>query len=189
MNRQTFLSKLRDGLSGIPAGMREEILADYAAHFNEGESAGRTDAQVAQALGDPDRLARELKAEAGLRRWEEERNPNAAAGAIFAVLGLATIDILILLPILMAVGGTLFGLFIGTIACFFAGGSVFVVGLFNGPIPMDATPLQAVLMGLGLMAGSVACGALLILVTTVLVNLLVRYARLHYRLLKPAVEA
>ncbi|OYW97171.1 MAG: hypothetical protein B7Z12_22070, partial [Caulobacter vibrioides] len=32
---------------------------------------GRTEAEAAAALGDPDRLARELRADAGLRRWEE----------------------------------------------------------------------------------------------------------------------
>jgi uncharacterized membrane protein len=191
MNRQTFLSRLREGLSGLPPTAKEDILADYAAHFAEAESAGRSDVEVAQALGDPDRLARELKAEQGLRRWEEERNPNAAVGAIFAVLGLATIDILILLPILLSIGGALFGLFIGAIGCFFAGSWVFVSGAFGGgaSLPFDANPLGGALIGLGMMSGSIAFGALLMLVTTGLVNLLVRYARLHYRLLKPAVES
>ena len=42
---------------------------------------------MAVALGDPARLARELRTEAGLKRWETERNPSAAASAVFAVLG------------------------------------------------------------------------------------------------------
>lgn len=189
MNRQAFLSRLRDGLAGLPPSTRDEIVADYAAHFAEGESAGRSEEKVAQALGDPARLARELRAEQGLKRWEEEKNPTAAVAAVFAVLGLATIDLLILLPILLGVGGALFGLFIAAIACFFAGGSVFVVALFHGPVPMAATPLQAMFLGLGVMSASICGGAMLMLITTFLVNLLVRYARLHYRLLKPAVAA
>jgi len=44
--------------------------------------------------------AAELRAEADLKRWEEQRNPSAAASAIFAVLGLGALDVLILLPIL-----------------------------------------------------------------------------------------
>ena len=46
-----------------------------------GIAAGRTEAEVASALGDPVRLARELKAEAGIQRWHQEKNPSAAAGA------------------------------------------------------------------------------------------------------------
>jgi uncharacterized membrane protein len=41
---------------------------------------------------------------------------------------------------------------------------------------------------LGLMAGAVFIGALLTIVTVWLVNGLVWFARLHYRLLKPAIE-
>ena len=49
-------------------------------------------------------------------------------------------------------------------------------------------PFAAILMGLGLMAGAVFIGALLTIVTVWLVNGLVWFARLHYRLLKPALE-
>ena len=38
------------------------------------------------------------------------------------------------------------------------------------------------------MAGAVAIGALLSVVTILLVNALIWFARLHYRLLKPALE-
>ena len=193
MNRQVFISRLREGLSGLPRASADEIVADYDAHFTEGEASGRTEAQIAQALGDPGRLARELKAEAGLRRWEEKRSPNAAAGAVFAVLGLGAIDILILLPILGAVGGVLFGLIMACIGVFFAGGWVFGSGLLGthsgvGVGGFDATPAQAVLAGMGLMSGSVAVGALLALAVVALINALVWYGRLHYRLLKPAIE-
>jgi uncharacterized membrane protein len=193
MNRQAFISRLREGLAGLPPGAADEIVADYEAHFAEGEATGRSEAQIAQALGDPGRLARELKAEAGLKRWEERRSPNAAAGAIFAVLGLGAIDLLILLPILGAVGGVLFGFAMACIGVFFAGGWVFGSGLLGtttgvGIDGFAATPLQAVLAGIGLMSGSVAIGALLALTVVALINALVWYGRLHYRLLKPAIE-
>ena len=48
--------------------------------------------------------------------------------------------------------------------------------------------LAAVLAGLGLMSGSIAIGALLSVCTIWLVNGLVWFARLHYRLLKPALD-
>lgn len=187
MNRQQFLDRLRAGLGALPKDEADDIVSDYAAHFAEGEAAGRPPEAVAQALGDPGRLARELRAEAGLKRWEENRNPSAAAGAVFAVLGLATLDILILLPLLMAIGGVLLGLAVAVIGVFFGGCAAFVVGLTGGAFGVTDNPFQAVFVGLGLMSGSVAGGAVWMLIVSVLVSLLVRYGRLHYRLLKPAV--
>lgn len=185
MTRQAFLDRLRLGLAGLPAHTIAEIVADHEAHFAEGEAAGRTEAEVAQALGDPGRLARELRAEAGLKRWEAERNPSAAASAIFAVLGLGAIDLLILLPIVLSIAGALLGLFVAVIALFGAGGLVFAIGPFMAP---PGGVAAAILAGVGLMAGSLSLGAVLSLVTIGFVNALVWYGRLHYRLLKPAIE-
>jgi uncharacterized membrane protein len=185
MTRQAFMARLREGLRGLPAQSQADIAADYEAHFTEGAAAGRSEAEVAAALGDPGRLARELRAEAGLKRWEAERNPSAAASAVFAVLGLGALDILILLPILMGVGGAMFGIGVAIIAVFVAGGAVFAVGPFTG---MPGGPAAAVLAGIGLMTGAVSAGAVLAMATIGLVNALVWYGRLHYQLLKPALE-
>lgn len=183
MNRAEFLSRLRKGLVGLPVSTAEEIAADYEAHFDDGVAAGRTEAEVAAALGDPDRLARELKAEAGIKRWRQEQNPSSAAAAVFAVLGLGAVDILILLPILMGVIGTIFGFFIGAIGFFIGGAVMLAVGPFTA---FPGGPLAAILGGLGLMAGAVFAAALLSVATIWLVNGLIWFARLHYRLLKPA---
>ena len=128
MTRQAFLARLRDGLRGLPAQTQADILADYETHFAEGAAAGRSEAEVAAALGDPGRLARELRAEHGLKRWEEERNASSAGAAVFAVLGLGAIDIIVLLPILMGVVGALIGIAVAVIAVFFAGGVMFAAG-------------------------------------------------------------
>jgi uncharacterized membrane protein len=185
MTRQAFIDRLRLGLSGLPPKAIAEIVADYEAHFTEGEAAGRTEAEVAEALGDPARLARELRAEAGLKAWEQNRNASGAAAAVFAVLGLGAIDILILLPILMGVGGAIFGIAVALIAVFLAGGVVFAAGPFTG---LPGGPVVAILAGLGMMSGAASLGALLVICTIGLVNALVWYGRLHYRLLKPALE-
>ena len=185
MTRQAFMARLREGLAGLPAQTVADIVADYETHFADGVAAGRSEADVAAALGDPGRLARELRAEIGLKAWEENRNPSGAAAAVFAVLGLGAIDILILLPILMGVGGAMFGIAIAVIAVFFAGGVVFAAGPFTG---IAGGPGVAILAGIGLMSGAASIGAILTICTIGLVNALVWYGRLHYRLLKPALE-
>lgn len=186
MTRQAFMARLREGLRGLPPQAVADIVADYEAHFTDGEAAGRSEAEVAAALGDPDRLAREIRAESSLNRWREERSPGAAAAAVFAVLGLGAIDILILLPILMAVAGTIIGIGVAVIAVFFVGAFVFAAGPFLDP---PGGPATALLGGIGLMAGSASGGAVLTIICIGLMNALVWYGRLHYRLLTPALEA
>jgi uncharacterized membrane protein len=185
MTRADFLARLRAGLVGLPTATAADIVADYESHFADGVAAGRSEAEVAEALGDPDRLARELRAESSAERWRQEKNPSAAAAAVFALIGLGAVDILFLLPLLMGVLGAIFGVFIALVAVFFAGGAVMVAGPFAGP---PGGPLTAILLGLGMMAASVAAGGLMTIGTIGLVNACVWYARLHYRLLKPALE-
>ena len=182
MSRQIFMEQLRKGLRRLPPAVVDEITADYEAHFTEGAAAGRSETELAAALGDPDRLARELRAEAGLKRWEAERSPSAAAGAVWAVFGLGAVDLLILLPVLTSLGGTLlsfvFIAFIGVCA----GAMLFIAGPF---VIRDGVVAAEMLAGLGVMAASVCLAAVTALVTIGLVNALVWYGRLHMRLLKP----
>ncbi|HEY1427184.1 MAG TPA: DUF1700 domain-containing protein [Caulobacteraceae bacterium] len=185
MTRQEFIARLKAGLAGLPPQAQADLAADYETHFNEGVAAGRSEADIAAALGDPDRLARELRAEAGAARWQTERNPEAAAAAVFAVLGLGAIDVLILLPILIGVVSTLCALFIAAMVFFFVGAAVLTTGPFAGA---GAAVAAQMLGGLGLMAMSVTTASILTLISIGLVNGLIWYGRLHYRLLKPAID-
>jgi uncharacterized membrane protein len=185
MTRQAFLDRLRAGLRGLPAPTIAEIIADYDAHFSEGVAAGRGEAEIAAALGDPDRVVREMRAEAGLKRWEEERNPSAAANAVFAVLGLGAIDILVLLPIVLPIAGTLLGFLVASLAMLGVGALMFAAG----PFFIVGAPVAAIILaGLGLICAGVCFGCLTSAASIGFVNALVWYGRLHIRLLKPALE-
>ncbi|CCE05244.1 conserved membrane hypothetical protein [Bradyrhizobium sp. STM 3843] len=185
MNRVAFLTILNDGLAGLPAREVDDIIADYMSYFDEAEAAGRSEVDVAAALGDPRRLARELRAETGLRHWENRRSLGNSAAALLALGSLATVDILFLLPILFAV--MLVMLVIGLI--------VLVLGIVGiglllslvkvGHFASIAAMLLRAVAGIGLIAGSVGGGALLLLALNGAVKMLGNHARLHYRLLKP----
>ncbi|MBC2664619.1 DUF1700 domain-containing protein [Novosphingobium flavum] len=185
MKRNEFIRRLRAGLKGMTPADVEEIVADYEAHFEAAAEDGRSEEEVSDALGNPSRMARELRLEAGIKSWESERTPSSAWSVILAFLGLATIDILVLLPIVLPVLGVFFGLMVATVSVFIAGGFVLVAGPFSG-FPGGA--LVAVLAGLGLMAAAVAAGALLGIVGTWLVNAAKWFGRLHYRLIEPAIR-
>ena len=74
MTREAFLAALRGGLAVLSPGQIDDVLADYRSHFDEGLADGRSEEEISAALGDPTRLAAELRAEAGFRRWENSRS-------------------------------------------------------------------------------------------------------------------
>lgn len=185
MTRDEFLRRLRRGLDGVPQAAADDILGDYEAHFAAASAEGRSDAEVAEALGDPARLARELRLEAGIRRWEEARSPSSAWTAVIAFLGLGAIDILVLLPLLLPAIGVIVGLYGALLALFVAGGATLIAGPFSGfPGGIPA----ALLAGLGLMSAAVAFAALLSIAAIGLVNALLWFGRLHYRVIEPAIK-
>ncbi|MGZ5931673.1 MAG: DUF1700 domain-containing protein [Rhizomicrobium sp.] len=189
MNRIAFLRILRAGLAGLPAQEIDDIAADYTAYFDEAHASGRSEEEVATALGDPRRLTRELRAEAGLRHWENHRSLGKSAAALLALGGLAAVDVLFLLPLLFAV----------MLAVLVIGLVIFVLGIVGIGLllslvkigqfaSLSAIVLRAV-AGIGLIATSAGCGALLLLALNEALTMLGRFARLHYRLLKPEQNA
>jgi uncharacterized membrane protein len=185
MNRMAFLHSLSEGLAGLPDREIDDILADYSAYFEEARASGRSEEDVATALGDPRRLARELRAESGLRRWENHRSLGNSATVLLAIGGLAAVDIFFLLPILFAV----------TLAMLIICLVIFVLGIIGFGLLLSlfkiasfasitAMVLRA-MAGIGLIAGSVGCGVLLLFALNGAVKMLGNYARLHYRLLRP----
>jgi len=186
MTRSEFLEQLRRGLSGMPQAAVDDIVCDYDTHFSDALAAGRNEAEVAAALGDPTRLARELRAEAGMKNWETSKSPSSATSAILGIAGLGALDILILIPIFSGLVGMLVGVFTAAIGTFIGGGVVFAAGPFMG---LPGGVFGALLGGLGLMAGALTIGLLALAATIGLVNATIWYARLHYRVVKPALDA
>lgn len=181
MKKTDFLDILCRRLSGMPESEIDEIIADYARHFEDGIAAGRSEEEIASALGDPMRLARELRAEAGFRRWEQSRTPANFAVAVFGFVALVAVDFVFLLPVLAILAlltmiGGIVAVMLGLI------GLVLVLraGLFG------LHSLARAMAGLGLLGFGIGGGALLVILVDWVVRLLSKYARLHYTLLRHA---
>jgi len=187
MNGSAFLSRLRDGLAGLPPKEIDEIVADYAAHFSDGTAAGRSEDDVAAALGDPSRLAKELRAEAGLRHWQQRRSAGNFIAAIFAFIGLATVDVILLLPLLFTVALIFFIFAVVLFALLLAGIGLLLSILIPASFDTIVGAIARGFAGAGLVAGAIGGGALLLLILDGLVHLLGRYSRVHYRLLDPSI--
>jgi uncharacterized membrane protein len=163
MTRESFLAALRGGLAGLPQYQIDDALADYQSHFNEGIADGRSEEEIAAALGDPVRLAREVRAEAGFRRWESSRSAGSLAGVMMGLLGLAAIDVVFMLPFMFVIAGILFAVGIGVIAAFVVGVALSLFSLFPGMAWFGLTgnlggALASLLAGLGLIFGGIGFG-------------------------------
>ena len=179
MTRAQFLDTLRHRLRGLPSDEIDELVDDYASHFAEGLADGRSEAEIAAALGDPARLARELRAEAGLRRWETAQTPANFYAALAGFLALVAVDFVFLLPlaaVAVVVGLVMLGLCIAGVAL--------VMRLFHLDHGLTLGYLTRILSGIGLLGFGIGGGALLLLVIGYVVRLLGRFARLHYTLLQ-----
>lgn len=101
MNQNEFLQQLSLGLERLPVAEREDILSDYRAYFNDALADGRSEADVAAALGDPQRLARELMAERKLKIWEANKTPANLGQVLGALAGLGALNMLLAFPYLL----------------------------------------------------------------------------------------
>ncbi|NEH47449.1 DUF1700 domain-containing protein [Rhizobium leguminosarum] len=184
MNKNAFLNTLQRGLGGLPAEEIEEIISDYAAHFAESESRGRSEAEVVSALGDPARIARELRADIGLKRFETHWSLSNLIAAAMALAGLAIIDLLLLLPLLMFAILLMVGFAAGLVAICAAGLKVIVTALLFYSNDALISLLARLCIGAGLVSGFFGGGALLLMGLGTGIRVLGNYARLHFRLVQ-----
>ena len=63
MNKKTFFEELDKYLIGISKEDKDEILEDYKEHFIIGKRKKRTEAQIAKSLGNPKKIARDIRRE------------------------------------------------------------------------------------------------------------------------------
>jgi len=176
--RLTFLTSLKAGLRGAPPEAIDDIVSDYTSHFEVGAVKGRSEEDIAAALGDPLVLADELRVEMRIDRWKAAPSPGAAAKLIGAVIGLGAINALlafIMLPLLCLV---YFVVLVAVVAIFGAGVWLLFAGASLG---LDIA--ARLLVGAGLIFSAITLAALLGLASIWLIGALGRYARLHYRLL------
>ena len=81
-----FLTRLERCLKHMSAGEKQDILADYREHFEIGAAAGKSEAQIAEALGGPELLAKMFSAMGAAGRAHESRGIQASLRMLGAFL-------------------------------------------------------------------------------------------------------
>jgi uncharacterized membrane protein len=180
MTRTEFLAALRAGLRGAHPEVIDEIVADYTAHFEEGAAADRNESDVASALGDPLRLADELRMELRIEAFEAAPSARTAARVIAGAVGIGVLSVVLLCVIgpLLVVAAS--GAVLGILSAIAAG----IWFLFAGTsLGLPGGTATIVLCAFGLLSAGISAAAVLVLASKLLVAAIARYARFHYRLL------
>jgi uncharacterized membrane protein len=179
VTRALFLSRLQQGLRGLPQDEIDDIVADYDAHFSDAIASGRSEADVAASLGDPRALGNELRAETRLRRWETRRNPRNFVRAGLALIGLQAFNIVVVMPVVLVL--LMAACIVAYVLYIVAGVGLHLAG---GILSGTGNVVVPAMVGIGMLFGVIGVGAVVALLLDGGLRLLARYARLNYRLLK-----
>ena len=171
------MTALKKGLHTLPADVVDGIVADYDSFFEEGLRAGRSETNLLDALGNPARLAAELRLAVSGEQFRADRTARSALRTFSTAFGLVLADALLLLPVsvLLLTGAAL-------ALCVAVG---LLYGLYLLVLAPFATGAGAALLftGIGFLSGAVAGGAALLLISGFIVKWFTRYGRMHSRLL------
>ncbi|WP_339230250.1 DUF1700 domain-containing protein [Oceanobacillus sp. FSL K6-2867] len=97
MNKDQFFSKLNVSLKKLPSQEREDILQDFDEHFTIGLEEGKTEEQIAESLGSPQQIAKDLTAAYHVEKVEETITTANIFRAVWAVIGLGFFNLVIVL--------------------------------------------------------------------------------------------
>ena len=101
MTKNQFLKILRSSLPGVSHEQVSEVVADYEEYFRDGLASGRSEAEIAEGLGDPAKIARELRCEMRIQAWHSKKSVGNLGRVILALLALGSLNLFLAIPMLL----------------------------------------------------------------------------------------
>jgi uncharacterized membrane protein len=147
MNREQFLSQLRKALGRASETDKREILGDYEEHFRVGIAEGRSEEEIAKALGNPTAIGRAFQIETLADNTRAGWKVADVFRAVFASISLGFFNIIVVLGPFLGLVGVLIGMWT-VVAALGLSGIGSIAGAVAGPF------LQGVL-GTSLTVGNV----------------------------------
>jgi uncharacterized membrane protein len=128
MTRVSYLVALRTALAGAPADVAEQAYNDTDRLFAEGAAAGRSEAEIAQALPDPRKAAAQAKAAASGAAFAQTKSVPNLWRLFIALLGLAIFNLFMVIPAIVFTA-FLTAFYAVAFACYVAGIAVTASGV------------------------------------------------------------
>ncbi|MBY7142701.1 DUF1700 domain-containing protein [Virgibacillus sp. NKC19-3] len=97
MNEEQFLKKMDVALKKLPDAERLDMLNDFREHFAIGKEEGKTEEEIANNLGTPNQIAKELLATYYLEKVDDVSTTGNILRAVWAVIGLGFFNLVIVL--------------------------------------------------------------------------------------------
>lgn len=95
MTKDQFLNELYRSIQNIPEIEKRDIIQDYEEHFQMGQQEGKSEEEIAKALGAPSQIAKELLATYHIEKVESNVSTGNIFRAMWAVIGLGFFNLVI----------------------------------------------------------------------------------------------
>ena len=188
MTRKEFIEKLRSEISKLPQEEIDAAIEYYEEYFDE---AGKENEQeVLEHLGNPKKVAGQIKSEYAVRLFDEDDKPTVKKGlsaAWYVVIGICSAPVSI--PLAVALGALVIAIFVALIGCvasvfaaiigcFVAAVAFIVFGFMAVPVAVP-TALLFLGIGIGTLGFMAAMGVLLAMGVKAGTSAMVSAARRH----------
>ena len=135
MTKKEFMQKLKDNLIGLNQNDKREVLLDYEEHFMDGKQQGRTEEEICEALGEPKKIADEIKSQS-MKSIPNNDGVNML-GYILGILVLSVACIALVSLLVSVLAGAVSGIF----------GAVAIATIFTEPM-LKLTGISAIVFAI-----------------------------------------
>lgn len=149
MNKEEFLTSIKNSLEGIPEKELKDILYDYEEHFTIGLAEGKTEEQICEELGDPKEIGRNYISGFTIKEKEQPPHPIKRNNTLYVILALVCITVGLLLIIkpmynrnIFSNGNSIGGINIGSNGIKVGDLSIDSTGIHSGSINIDSTGIH-----------------------------------------------
>lgn len=103
MTKYQFMKILEASLKNLPTVEREDMMQDFEEHFLAGMEEGKSEEEIASALGSPQQIAKEYLATYHLGKVQSKTSVGNILRAVWATIGLGFLNLLIVLGPFIAI--------------------------------------------------------------------------------------
>jgi uncharacterized membrane protein len=180
MNKREFLDALSKQLNKVPEHDRREMLYDFEEHFELALESGKTEGEVAESLGNPKVIAKDLLVEYMVSQAESDKSVKSMFHAILATISLSFFNIIFLLGPIVAIIGVYIALSATAVAFTLSPLAFIASMLFYGPSAI----LVEFFMAITLCSLGVLLSIAMIYVGKFLYKMILRYVKFNIRIVK-----
>ena len=135
MNKFEFMNVLSTDLKRLPEADKADVLYDYEEHFTIGLEQGKSEEEIAKALGDPRAIAKQFNVDTMLEQAAETKSVGNITRAVFAIAGLGFFNLVFVLGPYIGLVAVLIALFASAFALTISGIAIILTAIAAPALP------------------------------------------------------